>query len=56
MNLKDKNETLLKFNLLGDSGFGKTSLFIRYTDDSYSESLLCVLLKTIISIKIILVS
>ena len=43
MNAYDENEIPLKFLLLGDSGSGKTSLFMRYTDDSYYERV-CVLI------------
>ena len=43
MNAYDENEIPLKFLLLGDSGSGKTSLFMRYTDYSYCERV-CVLI------------
>ena len=32
----DMNETILKVILVGDSGAGKTSFFIRYFDDKFS--------------------
>lgn len=41
-NIFPENEILLKFLLIGDSGAGKTSVFIRYTDDQYVENRLCV--------------
>lgn len=38
MNQNIQNYVLLKFLLIGESGSGKTSLMIRYTDQSFLDN------------------
>ena len=42
MNQKDENEHILKFLLVGDSGSGKTSLLLRYSEDKFLDHQLAV--------------
>lgn len=46
--MNPENEILLKFLLVGDSGVGKTSLHVRFTDDFYLENRIAVNLNNIL--------
>ncbi len=38
MNNRDSSSHMFKFILIGDTGVGKSSLMLRFTDDSYTDS------------------